>query len=305
MLSIVTIDVVSGDTRTCKIHLDGCQSLIKARTHFGTGQSARSKALHRIFFYLRVMQIAASYSIAPVSTDNSAQPGETWPDALDFLFEPPPSYEGDLDTASYELIYGFPQSLLVLIFRTCLLLQRSRSMASIMDDGSGNTTMLNYMLSCDQLENDILDWPVDEVVSQVSQAGMDDANHCILVHHIKAFYQAVIIFFCRHIRFMHPKLLRPYVEKVYSHLGKIEEIKKTHRIDSGPILWPAFVAGEQATSANLRSQIIQWFETTERDGIGTATVTRKALEEAWKQDRPSRSMGERLLSLAYAQLILT
>lgn len=58
MLSMVTIDVISGDTRTCGIHLDGCGSLIVAYlSHPSKSQkiSHTIRALHRIFFFLRSM----------------------------------------------------------------------------------------------------------------------------------------------------------------------------------------------------------------------------------------------------------
>lgn len=76
MLSMVTVDVcfvpkeeflnhllmfqiVSGDTETCKIHLDGCESLIRARRRTrAIDTSAKIKALHRIFLYLRIIQEA-------------------------------------------------------------------------------------------------------------------------------------------------------------------------------------------------------------------------------------------------------
>ncbi|GME49846.1 hypothetical protein FDECE_9932 [Neofusicoccum parvum] len=90
MLSMVTIDVVSGDTRTCDIHLNGCESLIRARKRAVVKTSSKTKALHRIFFYLRVMQDATELTCnAFQSSDHErGEHGRAGPDDFETYLDP-------------------------------------------------------------------------------------------------------------------------------------------------------------------------------------------------------------------------
>ncbi|KAJ5272982.1 hypothetical protein N7478_008107 [Penicillium angulare] len=55
MLSMVTINVMSGDTSTCSVHLDGAEKLISHMNIQKSIFSRRTKSLHRIYLHLRVV----------------------------------------------------------------------------------------------------------------------------------------------------------------------------------------------------------------------------------------------------------
>lgn len=296
MLSMVTVDVVSGDTRTCGTHLNGCESLIKARRDQGR-VSAKTKALHRIFYYLRVMQDATELTCDAFRPANN-HPGCSINDFNDAEYLDPyePLINEGLSTASYELIYGLPQSLLVLLHKVCNLLQNINS--------SENAAIAPSLIqACDQLEEEILDWPVEEVTTRLQSRRLDEPNSLIIQHHVRAFHNAITIFFCRNIRLMNRRYLQGYVQNVISDLVEIEKIKEREMINAGPLLWPAFVAGEQALDHPTREQFVHWFKIIEKHGVGTAKMTRASLEDIWQ--RSSQNHIQAPVGILHTQLMLT
>lgn len=298
MLSMVTVDVVSGDTRTCGLHLSGCESLIRARRRGGVKISSKTKALHRIFFYLRVMQDATEFTCSafqPART--STESHQSGPDDFETYLDPyEPLVDETFDSASYELIYGLPQSLLVLVHKTCSLLQKINTC-------NGAAFSPRMIPVCDQLEDDILEWPVEQEVARSERTRMDDRNCRILQHHIRAFHNATIIFFCRKIRFMNRKHLQQYVKAVICHLEEIKSIKGKEIINARPLLWPAFVAGEQAIDESTRGRFLKWFHIIEQHGVATAKLTRASLEEIWQ--RSSHNHLQAPIRVLHTQLMLT
>lgn len=296
MLSMVTVDVVSGDTRTCGTHLNGCESLIKARRDDGRG-SAKTKALHRIFYYLQVMQDATELTCNAFRPANN-HAGCSISDFNDAeyldLYEAP--IDEKLDSASYELIYGLPQSLLVLLHKVCNLLQNINS--------SENAAIAPSLIqACDQLEDEILDWPVEEATARLKTTRLDEPNSLIIQHHVRAFHNAITIFFCRNIRLMNRRYLQGYVKNVISNLVEIEKIKEREMINAGPLLWPAFVAGEQALDHATREQFVHWFNVIEKHGVGTAKTTRASLEDIWQHS--SHNHPQAPVGILHTQLMLT
>lgn len=134
MLSMVTIDVISGDTRTCGIHLDGCESLIVAYlSHPSKSQKSSHtiRALHRIFFFLRSMQEGTlrMCDVAPagIPNENSQARLQGRSNALLEELESTLAIDEHREepvNSSCELIYGVPPKLLALLRRACRLLER-------------------------------------------------------------------------------------------------------------------------------------------------------------------------------------
>lgn len=287
MLSMVTIDVISGDTRTCGTHLNGCESLIfayQSRPSKSRKFSHAVRALHRIFFFLRSMQDGTLHmcDVAPneIPNENSQvviTQGEP-KGRSDALLKELESilaideHRGEPVSSSCELIYGVPPKLLALLRRACRLLpQRER-----------DVTSSNLMAACEQLEEDILEWPINDAVRHVDSWPLSAGNKLILQHHMRAFHQAIIIFFCRRVQRMHRRHVQQYVKTVIYHLKEIERIKQEQHIWAGPVLWPAFVAALEAISQDTEAEILQWFELIEKHGVGTARRTREALQKLWQ-----------------------
>lgn len=308
MLKII-LKVVAGDTKTCGIHLDGCLSLIRARRQTDVKLSSKTKALHRIFFYLRVMQKAMPTGCEAESTDGTMashdnQDGgyQAGSEELETCLDAQESSQGEFDSASWELIYGLPQGLIVLVWKTTKLLQELRHQATNPPAHDRTSTIATM---CDQIEDEILDFPVEQAIARLDKAAnMSKGNRQILKHHIRAFHQATIIFFSRSVRFMHRRHLQQYVHAVLHHLNEIEAVKARAGINAQPILWPAFVAAAQAIYPAVRNEFARWFERIEQHGVGTSRRTREALEELWRNEDVT-SRAQTLLQWPQSHLILT
>lgn len=286
MLSMITVDVVSGDTETCKIHLDGCESLIRARKRAGAKLSSKTRALHRIFFYLRVMQEAMPTAGHEPFTDTVGHPlanasDDVYPinsDELESWLDPQ-SFNGEgYDTSSWELIYGIPQGLIILVRKAARLLRCMRQRRE------STSLELHLDISCDDLEDEILNFPVEEAVQSLETANIDQTNREILQHHIRAFHQSVVIYFSANIRQMHTRHLQQYVQTTIHHLEIIEDIKGRTGIIAQPILWPVFVAASQALDGGVRSRFLQFFKDIEIHGCGISTRAREILEDTWSNE---------------------
>ncbi|KAL1639390.1 arginine metabolism regulation protein II [Diplodia intermedia] len=215
-------------------------------------------------------------------------------------YEPLVDDGGELDSASYELIYGLPRSLLVLVHRTCGLVRKMNRVSAAAVPPPPLMADI-----CDALEDEILDWPVDAEVARLRRARVDESNSSILQHHIRAFHAATIVFFCRKVRLMNRRFLQRYVNGVVGHLVEIEAIKQREGISANPLLWPAFVAGAEAMESETRERLLGWFEVVERHGVATAKLTRLALEEMWRREDVGCGKGAAPVGVLNTQLMLT
>lgn len=175
--------------------------------------------------------------------------------------------------SSCRLIYGVPPKLLALLRRACRLLSQKEH----------EITSSNLTLASEQLEEDILEWPINDAVRHLDSWPLSIGNKLILQHHMRAFHQAIIIFFCRRVQRMHRRHVQQYVKTVIHHLKEIEKIKQEQHIWAGPVLWPAFVAASEAISQDTEVEILQWFELIEKHGVWTTRRTREALQKLWKE----------------------
>lgn len=78
MLSMVTIDVVSGETKECSFHLKGCKHLVSIRRQSGRRISKKALVLHRISSFLCLMQDATTLN--PELMDSLAIDNRSWDD---------------------------------------------------------------------------------------------------------------------------------------------------------------------------------------------------------------------------------
>ncbi|KAF2967005.1 hypothetical protein GQX73_g6597 [Xylaria multiplex] len=167
MLSMITINVMSGETSTCGVHLDGAEQLIKHMSIRKRRFSKKAKSLHRIYYYLRVIYESTAWarqnSSSRFSTLLSLRGGSD-PDSIDVFYhdscsviETPMSASSihdnpaiEMDT--YEFIYGLPQRLLILLKETIELI-------GLVDDARGKSGSSfipeELSISCDELERNI------------------------------------------------------------------------------------------------------------------------------------------------------
>ncbi|KIX07431.1 uncharacterized protein Z518_02084 [Rhinocladiella mackenziei CBS 650.93] len=293
MLSMITIDVVSGDTGTCSLHLSGCEQLIRSASKTKTKYSPKARALHRIFFYLRTIHASTTLDKQDCHPNCQAQSAASGPpdDALetDRVDDDDWLEMGDsssTDMTSCEYIYGVPQSLLVVMrnaIRVVQLVARFRRR----NPGVLYSTKLAEM--CDDIDEEILNWPIESELSKCSSVLRGDNTGKIIDHQTRAFHHAIVLYFSQHVRLIHHRHLRPYVESVLSHLEAIEKIKDESKVYAGPLFWPAFIAASEAFDASLQVRFKAWFDRAKRYGFQAAWGGNAIALEVWNKDSTPKS----------------
>ncbi|KAF5688848.1 ARG81-like transcription factor [Fusarium denticulatum] len=286
MLSQITINVMSGDTSTCGIHLDGAFRFMNHVKATKSTYSSKARSLHRIYFYLRVIYdstacrnscdyndgsppsleadfgTALSVSLLDKVEDEGVGPGKS-KSVLNHVTAPKAQQIGE-----YECVYGVPQALLILLARTTDLIDQ----VTTSRQRQPNSPSTDFSDQCDQLESDIIDW---EPASSSTSDSDTTPSALIIQKTTLAFHSALIIYFAQHIRHLHHNYLRTHILLVISSIEAIEAIKSEKNIFSAPLYWPAFIAGNSGLLAALNS----WIKLTDFS-IHTFTLITK-LRSLW------------------------
>ncbi|KAI1122567.1 fungal-specific transcription factor domain-containing protein [Nemania abortiva] len=300
MLSMISINVMSGETSTCGLHLDGAEQLIKHMSSRKRRFSKKAQSLHRIYYYLRVIYESTAWTCrsteARFSTLLGLQ-GSSDPDSTDVLCHAP----GDtlevpasatsaglrpptgMDT--YEFIYGIPQKLLT-------LLKESIELIGLIDDAREKSKSSfipeELSISCDKLEASILNWPLDEQLDRCQRLNAGTGSQ-IIYHQTRAFYHALVIYFSQNIRLLNYRYLRQYIEAVLDSIEAIEAIKMQTKILAAPLFWPAFIAATEAFEESHQERFRAWHSAIEVYGIAAARTGIQVVTEIWRRG-PSSGM---------------
>lgn len=284
---------MSGDTSTCKMHLDGAYRFMTQARTWKKNFSPKALALHRIYFYLRAIyeSTALEYQdtelAPPPSTYDVPRPLRlTWPDnanLADICPSPPFSSdvsESGIQMSTYECIYGVPQNLLILFFKTTRLIGE----VMFIREREGRTTLPHDLSSrSDELEQTIMDWSVDLELSRCRIDSSMGASYDIIRQTTYAFHNALVIYFAQHIRRLSYRYLQSYVQDVLESIEAIEKIKAESRILAAPIYWPAFIAASEAFNEGLQSRFRSWYDQVEVYGIEANRSGISVLSEVWKR----------------------
>ncbi|KAI8716478.1 Zn(2)-C6 fungal-type domain-containing protein [Fusarium sp. LHS14.1] len=269
MLCMVTIDVISGDTSTSEIHLQASETLIRARiVRCGTPSCDTTKGVYVIFLYLRTMQEATKLLFdQPQHSPRSAGSASSHAEELEDIAELMVSRNTGrgFESGSLEMIYGLPRSLLLLLRKATKIL---RTIDQQEQGNEAKSASLPTQSEIGHLEDEILEWPVDEAVARMEAAApVSEGNRLVMQHYTRALHQAIIIFYSRKAQGMHRRHLQPYVHEAIRHLEEIERAKENHSLRTGHMPWPAFVAGSQAMSKSTQDRFIAWFNKITVEGI--------------------------------------
>ncbi|KAJ3549497.1 hypothetical protein NM208_g475 [Fusarium decemcellulare] len=137
-LSMITMNVISGNTATCGIHLDGAYRLITQAQKWKRKYSHKAQALHRIYFYLRTIYESTvplhlrsnrrGFSAAKPTTKIPCEEPDVYCRSLlrDQMrgYESKLSLELDTRITNCERIYGIPHSLLFLLAQVIDLIDK-------------------------------------------------------------------------------------------------------------------------------------------------------------------------------------
>ncbi|WAO95781.1 Zn(2)-C6 fungal-type domain-containing protein [Fusarium falciforme] len=298
MLSMISINVMSGDTASCGLHLDAAHGLITHVRTWKSKYSNKAQALHRIYFFLRTIyestairstmtcdklceaRIAGSFCTGEPTNLLHSSPGTTSSVTSSKAWS-----SGD----AYESIYAIPQDLLMLLNRAVELISKVTEAREI----SIGTDILPHLVEiCDELEKSIMDYEAGYIDAD-DMSGTASSNLSIIQHMTRAFHNAVIIYFAQHIRLVGHRYLQSFVENVLDSIEAIERIKAETKILATPLYWPAFIAASEAFDLRLQTRFRSWYSQVERYGIEYIRAGRCILEQVWAEG-PSR--GTRVTS---------
>ncbi|KAF9873998.1 hypothetical protein CkaCkLH20_08370 [Colletotrichum karsti] len=302
-LSMITMNVISGDTETCGIHLDGAFNLINQARKWKSKYSHKAQSLHRIYFYLRAIfestaprlhrasrRFLSSVDTVDVDTDaGSDDQDDVFCQRL--LYNQMLGYKSTLDLdletriSNCERIYGIPHTLLFLLTKVIGLIDK------LYDAKEANPTAIipdHLVDECDDLEKSIMDWPTNACLEQCAAQAISTKSKIIHQHTI-AFHNALVIYFAQHVRLVGHRFLLPYVTAVLESMEAIERLKSGTEALAAPLYWPAFIAGSEAFDEGLQARFRCWYEHVEVYRIEALRTGVGVLKEVWETGPSARN----------------
>jgi arginine metabolism regulation protein II len=274
---------MSGDTSTCGVHLDGAAQLISHMKSYKSEYSAKARSLHRIYCYVRLIY----ESTAPRPTSPGLQIHRTLHlQSMDLTPDSPflslrernKLPDRDLDLSSYECVYGIPQSLLAFMKRSIQMIDQ----VSEARKKSGTTSIPDSIAGqCDQLENELLDWDVNDYLPAADSD--NDVNANIIRFQTLAFHNALIIYLSQHIRLLNHRYFHPYIQAVIQNIEEIEKIKTRKHVFGAPLYWPVFIAASEAYDKRLQERFRRWYGEVERYGIEAVKTGVQVIYQVWDE----------------------
>ncbi|VUC22157.1 unnamed protein product [Clonostachys rosea] len=290
MLSMISINVMSGDTETCAMHLDGAYRLINQARSWKKKYSSKAQALHRIYFFLRTVYESTRMGSTAAQSSSADSPMLDWgtsAEAISGVLPEDGSTVGRLpsdqyanDMCTYAHIYGVPHSLLVLLNRAVevvRMVMEERERTGVRGLSS------DLVPKCDEMELSIVEWLADPIHDPASPGKVTPTNSIIMEHMTRAFHNAIIIYFAQHVRLLKHQYLQPFIIKVIDSIEIIERIKAEAHIFAAPLYWPAFIAASEAFEPVLRERFEKWYRDVEIYGIGCIRTGTQVLSDVWEQ----------------------
>lgn len=198
------------------------------------------------------------------------------------------STSNTVDMSACEFVYGIPFQLLAIMGKTSELIRRKRTFTKHFP-----ASALPQILSaaCDELETEILEWPVDRIITEVRNQPIAEESQHLIEHQTRAFHQALVIYFSHLVRSVHHRHLQPYVYNIIDHLEAVEVIKHGANLATGCILWPGFIGAAQAIDKNVQSRYLQWFRSTRFYGLGAYDKACEVVLEVWQRRKSAKNQG--------------
>ncbi|KKF95609.1 Arginine metabolism regulation protein II [Ceratocystis platani] len=277
MLTMVTIAVITGQQDESRSFLLSAELFISVRGISKAIKSRKVKLLHCIYLYLRIIE--ESTFILCVGRDVDQQCGTNIEHGL---FEDPRVLGLKSGLSVFAEIYGIPGELLSYVSRITFLANEAHLVERISPDF---TVTFNLQDACQKLETEICEWEYATEPQGAQQAGPvpSAVKLSIMPHLIIAFHSAVLIFFYRRIRKVHPLMLQHWVNQTIAELELYEYEQHNFSIVSSGIVWPLFIAGAEAMGEPLQARFLKTlYENAESTGMwnfGRAADILKALWE--------------------------
>ncbi|PLB53800.1 hypothetical protein P170DRAFT_396485 [Aspergillus steynii IBT 23096] len=193
----------------------------------------------------------------------------------------------------YRQIYGIPETWLSLVSQTTRLANVMETLKVLRSTSKSREGVLEALdvlqRRSARLENMICSFKH----SKASNPAPDQADISVAPHHhfIRALDSALVIFFYRRIRQVHPSILEGHIDDVISALQDFNA-SLTEGSQTGPgTVWPLFIAGCEAMTSVRRESILSLLEAGEaKCQFAPFRTARNVMMEVWNcQDDNSAS----------------
>lgn len=186
----------------------------------------------------------------------------------------------------YPEIFGVPEMWLMLLSQVIRLANEKE--IGDTSHAADNLSLREYMNRAKDLETCILRWeasataPILSTTSIGEQIMEDDRT--ILESLLSALKYALGIYFYRRILDVDPEILQQKVIKVRECLFACKQLCQSSRRYLNSLIWPAFIAGCEATDTSLQESFSAWFKTcTESNRHASLIRMRSLMQQVWHE----------------------
>ncbi|BDD56831.1 hypothetical protein MAP00_002249 [Monascus purpureus] len=194
----------------------------------------------------------------------------------------------------YSQIYGIPETWLSLLSQTTRL-------ANVMDalvrsgntrDSTNSEAWQALQRRSNRLENMVCSLALrGNSVSRLDSPESVGRSHMHMIH---AMNVALVIFFYRRIRNVHPIILQGHVDDVITSLNEFDIALAQSGLPGPGTGWPAFIAGCEAVTTSRRDALLRWIEKGgARSGFAVFDAAKEVIMEVWKEQDEHRSSSTR------------
>ncbi|KAE8146812.1 fungal-specific transcription factor domain-containing protein [Aspergillus avenaceus] len=183
----------------------------------------------------------------------------------------------------YSEIYGIPETWLSLVSQTTRL---ANVMDTLVVSGSLKKSMNPEAWEALQrratrLENMICTFNSDRMRGGDEPSANPSGPHA---HMLRALNTALVIFFYRRIRNVHPSILQSHVDEVIAALKDFDAALTQHQVPGPGTAWPAFMAGCEAIAPSKRDTLLRWIEKGgAQSGFAGFSIAKEVVTAVWKE----------------------
>jgi arginine metabolism regulation protein II len=196
-----------------------------------------------------------------------------------------PETRQDRDSVCMQ-IYGVPETWLSLVSQTTRLANVMERIPSG-EGASDAATQASLQSRASRLENTICSLSSRDALGASSEA--EDVSHTAdveqpHVHMQRALNSALMIFFYRRIRNIHPWVLRHDIDSVINSLHAFDFALEKGGLRGPGSAWAAFVAGAEAITPRQRRQTVAWLDrASSKSGFVSYATSKEVILETWRQ----------------------